>query len=46
VFRGLRAQALEWSVAVEEAAPAVQLVGATVHAVGAAGVAAYNGECH
>jgi|GEM_PF-5072333 len=46
VYRGLRGQALGWSEAVGKAAPYVLLGGATIHAVGAAGVAGHNGECH
>jgi hypothetical protein len=46
IYRGLQSSTYGLAASAEEAVPYLQLGGATVHAVGAAGVAAYNGECH
>jgi RHS repeat-associated protein len=45
-YRGLVGEAINASRTVEEAAPALTIAGATVHAVVASGSAAWNGECH
>jgi RHS repeat-associated protein len=46
VYRGIRAKALSNATKIEEAAPYVQFGYATADAIGTAGEAAYNGECH
>jgi hypothetical protein len=46
VYRGLQSSTYGLAATIEEAVPYLQLGGATIHAVGKAGTAAYNGECH